>query len=73
MKIIGLFCGTTATNNEEYRKVLKRRNIWMAALALAGIVIAGAALLAHGTRGCSSLNIFLASIADLAQELRWRP
>lgn len=46
MKIRGLFCGTTAASNEEYRKVLKRRNLWMAALTVAGILIAVAALLA---------------------------
>ena len=39
MKIRGLFCGTKAVNNEEYRKVLKRRNLWMAALSLTGIAI----------------------------------
>lgn len=46
MKIRGLFCGTTAASNEEYRKALKRRNLWMAALTVAGILIAVAALLA---------------------------
>lgn len=43
MKIRGIFCATTATTNEEYRKVLKRRNIWMGALVMAGILIAGTA------------------------------
>lgn len=48
MKFIGLLCGTTAANNEEYRKVLKRRNIWIAAFALLGLMIAAAAFLAAG-------------------------
>ncbi len=46
MKFIGLLCGTRAANNEEYRKVLKRRNIWMAAVALLGVMIAVAAFIA---------------------------
>lgn len=51
MKFIGLFCVTTATNNEEYKKVLKRKNLWMIALGLAGIVIAAAAYFARGDEG----------------------
>lgn len=43
MKISGILCATTATTNEEYRKVLKRRNIWMMALFLVGVLIAGVA------------------------------
>lgn len=49
MKIKGLFCGTTAATNEEYREVLKRRNLWMAALAIAGLLIAGLAFFAEGS------------------------
>lgn len=33
----GLFCGTTAKNNEEYRKVVKRRMYMMAGLVFIGI------------------------------------
>lgn len=47
MKIRGLFCGTTAATNEEYREVLKRRNIWMIALTAAGALVAGAVLVAE--------------------------
>lgn len=47
MKIRGIFCYTTAANNEEYRKVLKKRNGWMAALIGTGIIIAAAALMAE--------------------------
>lgn len=43
MKVRGIFCGTTAATNEEYRTVLKKRNIWMGALILTGALIAGAA------------------------------
>lgn len=46
MKIKGFLCGTTATTNEEYRKVLKRRNIWKMVLILAGILISGTAFYA---------------------------
>lgn len=47
MKIRGIFCGTTAATNEEYRKVLKKRNVWMAALTATGILIAAAAFMAE--------------------------
>ncbi|MBD5548464.1 MAG: hypothetical protein HDQ97_13895 [Lachnospiraceae bacterium] len=47
MKIKGFLCGTTATTNEEYRKELKRRNIWMMVLILAGILISGTAIYAE--------------------------
>lgn len=46
MRFRGLFCTTTATNNEEYRKILKRRNLWYVLIGAAGILIAGAALMA---------------------------
>lgn len=41
MKIRGFLCATNAKTNAEYREVLKKRNIWMAVLALAGVLIAG--------------------------------
>lgn len=47
MKFRGFFCVTTARTNEEYREVLKKRNIWLAVLALAGALIAGITLYAH--------------------------
>lgn len=47
MKFRGIFCATTAANNEEYRKVLKRRNIWLGAVAGMGALVALAALLAE--------------------------
>ncbi len=50
MKIRGFFCGTTATTNEEYRKVLKRRNVWMLALIVAGALIAVMALVAENSK-----------------------
>ena len=46
MKFRGLFCATTATNNEEYRRVLKKRNLWIAAIAALGILVAGVAFFA---------------------------
>ncbi len=42
----GIFCQTTATTNEEYRKELKSKNLWMALLILLGAAIAVAAYLA---------------------------
>lgn len=53
MKMRGIFCGTTAANNEEYRIVLKKRNGWMAALVVTGIVIAAAAFMAEGSGGAA--------------------
>ncbi len=47
MKIKGFLCTTTAATNEEYREVLKKRNIWMIILALAGGLIAGSAFYAN--------------------------
>lgn len=49
MRIKGIFCGTTATTNEEYRKVLKRRNAWMIALIIMGVLIAVVALAAESS------------------------
>lgn len=46
MKFRGLFCATTAANNEEYRKELKKRNLWYLFIAVAGILIAVSALAA---------------------------
>ena len=50
MKIKGFLCSTTARTNEEYRKVLKRRNIGKLALTLAGALIAGTAFYAEQTQ-----------------------
>ncbi len=47
MKIKGFLCTTTAATNEEYREVLKKRNIWMAVLALTGALIAGSTFYAY--------------------------
>lgn len=49
MRIKGIFCGITATTNEEYRKVLKRRNAWMIALVIVGVLIAAAALVSENS------------------------
>lgn len=46
MKIKGIFCGTTAATNEEYKKIVKGRNKYMAALIAVGIVIAAASFIA---------------------------
>lgn len=43
----GIFCQTTATTNEEYRKELKGRNQWMFFLAIVGAATAIIALLAE--------------------------
>ena len=61
MKIKGLFCGTMAVTNEEYRKVLRRRNLWMAALATAGALIAGTAL-ATGQSGKAALPEYILGV-----------
>ncbi len=53
MKIRGIFCGTTAATNEEYRKVLKRRNLWMLALIVAGAFIAVMALVAENSKAAA--------------------
>ncbi|MDE7286198.1 MAG: hypothetical protein K2N55_05065 [Lachnospiraceae bacterium] len=47
MKVKGFFCVTTAKTNEEYREVLKKRNIRFTVLALAGALIAGVTLYAE--------------------------
>ena len=47
MKFRGIFCATTAANNEEYRKELKRRNAWYLLIVVLGILIAVAALVAE--------------------------
>lgn len=46
MKIKGIFCGTGAATNEEYRKIIKSRNKYMAVMILVGIIIAAAAFIA---------------------------
>ncbi len=45
MKIRGIFCGTTAATNEEYRKVIKNKNCYLAVLIIVGILIAAAAFI----------------------------
>ncbi len=45
MKIRGIFCGTTATTNEEYRKIIKNKNCYLAVLIIVGILIAAAAFI----------------------------
>ncbi|MBQ8812998.1 MAG: hypothetical protein IJZ85_00670 [Lachnospiraceae bacterium] len=51
----GLFCGTTARNNEEYRKVVKRRMLTMTILIIVGIATAVTAYMAfhHSTSAIS--------------------
>lgn len=61
MKVKGIFCGTTATTNEEYRKVLKRRNAWMTALTIVGILIAAAALAAESS-GTAALPEYILEV-----------
>ena len=43
----GIFCQTTATTNEEYRKELKDRNGWLLFMAIGGAGEAAAAALAE--------------------------
>ena len=47
MSMRGIFCQTTATTNEEYRKELKDRNGWLLFMAIGGAVEAAAAALAE--------------------------
>lgn len=81
MKIKGFLCVTTARTNEEYREVLKKRNIWLAVLSLVGVLIAGITFYAWNA-GMSVLpdyimgvycgfgtGIFLASILLLVKNL----
>lgn len=49
MRFTGIFCATTAKNNEEYRKVVRHRNLWVVVIALAGGLVALAALFAART------------------------
>lgn len=49
MRFRGLFCGTTAVTNEEYKKVLKRRNVWMAAMVIAGTLLTAVTLMAENS------------------------
>ena len=47
MSMRGIFCQTTATTNEEYRKELKDRNGWLLFMAIGGAGEAAAAALAE--------------------------
>ena len=47
MSMRGIFCQTTATTNEEYRKELKDRNCWLLFMAIGGAGEAAAAALAE--------------------------
>lgn len=51
----GLFCGTTARNNEEYKKVVKTRMLTMAIVALVGIAAAVIAYAAYHS-GVSAIS-----------------
>ena len=55
MKFKGFLCTTTAKTNEEYREVLKKKNIWISVLALAGALIAGVTFYAWES-GLSALS-----------------
>lgn len=46
MRVKGIFCGTTAATNEEYRKMIRSKNCYLAVLFFVGIVIAAAAFIA---------------------------
>jgi len=61
MKIRGIFCATTAADNEEYRKVLKRRNLWNMLIAALGILVAGAAFGA-GQSGATKLPDYILGV-----------
>ena len=61
MKFRGIFCGTTATTNEEYRKVLKNRNLWMIGLTIIGLMIAVVALWAEKT-GATALPDYIIGV-----------
>lgn len=81
MKIKGLLCTTTAATNEEYREVLKKRNIWMIVLALTGVLIAGSTFFASQSQRAAlpdyimgvycgfGTGIFLAGILLLVKNL----
>ncbi len=47
MNFKGIFCSTTAATNEEYKKVLKGRNIRMIIMSGAGLLVMAAALAAE--------------------------
>lgn len=59
MRIRGLFCGTTAVTNEEYKKVLKRRNVWMAALVIAGALLTAVTVMAENSGSAMLPNYIL--------------
>lgn len=57
----GIFCQTSATTNEEYRKELKNQNRWMLLLALAGVAAAIIALLAEN-RGADAIPDYMLGV-----------
>lgn len=61
MRIKGIFCGTTAATNEEYRKIIKERNCYMAVLVIVGIVIAAAAFIADA-KGMTALPEYMLGV-----------
>lgn len=61
MKIKGIFCQTTAATNEEYRKIVKDRNKYMAVLIIVGIVIAAAAFIADA-KGAAALPEYMLGV-----------
>lgn len=59
MSMRGIFCQTTATTNEEYRKELKDRNGWLLFMAIGGAGEAAAAALAESGGTLSIPNYML--------------
>ncbi len=57
----GIFCQTTATTNEEYRKELKSKNLWLVLLILTGVAIAAAAYLAE-SRGTLEISSYMLGV-----------
>lgn len=57
----GIFCRTNARTNEEYREVLKRRNVYMALVVIAGIILAITAY-AVSEKGASALPEYILGV-----------